>query len=310
MHKRTIGIAAGVLLLAGSGVLLTADTARTQSGGAKLVIGIYTPTVNFKNSAERLNYVKGLARSVSAATGAEVEGRSYTSLADLKKANPDFAILDAQCYATNMGRWELLARARVDGGNMRTWALYSSAGPNLGALEGKKLAYVKMGCSDNAFIYNAMLESEVGQKGYFSGLVGKPDLSGAVAEVASYKGAQGVFAPVGEHKGLTKVLDTGSIPTPAFVAMNSKLSKDVVDKTAKAVRGYGGEGAISGWTAPDDGPYKNLKRDMGKRVLRPVFAEPSPVRVEARDVIVTPATLDDAALTEIKQHFEAPPERL
>jgi hypothetical protein len=68
------------------------------------------------------------------------------------------------------------------------------------ALKGKKLAFVQMGCKDKEFMEHAMLESEVGLQ-FFSGQVGKPDIAGAVAEVASYKGAEAVFAPVGQQRG-------------------------------------------------------------------------------------------------------------
>jgi hypothetical protein len=37
---------------------------------------------------------------------------------------------------------------------------------------------------------------------------------------------------------------------------------------------------------------------------------PEPVRVEAKDVPVEPETLRDTALTEVRQHFERPPERM
>jgi hypothetical protein len=58
-----------------------------------------------------------------------------------------------------------------------------------------------------------MLDSEV-DPAFFAGRVGKPDITAAVAEVASYKGAAAVFAPVGSQKGLTKLFDTGSGAQP------------------------------------------------------------------------------------------------
>jgi hypothetical protein len=304
---RRLGIGAAVLVLAGLAIAGAARRADTQAAQAQLVVAIYTPTVEFANSAARLAYVQRLAKALEAATGAKVDGRSFTSLAQLKKAHPDFAIVDAQCYATNP-KWELLANAQIGGKNMRAWALYSSVGPDMQGLKGKKLSYVKMGCRDEEFVYHAMLESEVGDA-FFGGKVGKPDLAGAVAEVASYKGAQAVLAPVGTQKGLTKVFDTGAVPTPAFVQINTRLPAATVSKVSAAVVGFGGGGAIDGWQPGKQDGYAALRGRMRERLKRPTFATPTPVRVDATDVLLEPASLDQAAFTEIKQHFEVPADR-
>lgn len=280
---------------------------QTEENPEAMTIAIYTPTVEFPNSAARLAYVQGLAKAVAANTGVKVEGLAFTSLASLKKANPDFAILDAQCYATSL-RYRLLATGSIGGRPSRPWALFSSVGPTMQALQGKKLAFVQMGCRDKEFMENAMLDSEGGLS-FFSGQVGKPDLGGAVAEVVSYKGAEAVFAPVGQQKGLTKVFDTGSVPGPAFVQVNGKLSAGVVDKVARAVIGYGGGGAISGWSDGGRQAYEALDDRFKRRVKRGLFTAPSPMRVDAKDTLIEPTTLDEVALTDVKQHFEEPPPR-
>jgi len=308
MTKR-ITTASIVVLMAGFWLVADTHPGRTQAAGtpSALSIGIYTPTVEFKDAASRLQYVQRLAKAIEAATGASVNGKSYSSLGALKKAKPDFAIIDAQCYASN-SKWELLANGEVDGKGSRSWALFSRVGGGMPGLKGQKLAYVQMGCRDNDFIFNAMLESEVPQ-GHFSGRVGKQSLQGAVAQVASFKGAAAVFAPTDSGKGLTKVFDTGAVPGPAFVQMNGKLNSTVVAKVKKAVVGYGGGGAISGWGGANKKPYSSLQSRMGKRVKRPVFATPLVVRLGATNVIKTPGTLSETALTDVKQHFEEPPAR-
>jgi hypothetical protein len=308
--KKNFLLAASLGAIALVGVAAAVRRGESQAAPSKLVIGIYAPTVEFGTAQARVQYVQGLARSVASnlGSGTNVEAQSYASLGQLRKANVDFAIVDGQCYATNLG-WRLLASAQVGQGTTRSWALYSSVGPQMQALRGQKLAYVQMGCNDTGFIENAMLESEV-DKSFFSGLVGKPDLTAAVAEVASYKGAQAVFAPTGTQKGLTKVFDTGSVPNPAFVQMNSKLPESVVSKVQSTVVGYGGSGAISGWSDAAKGPFQSLAGRMGKVVKRGVFAEPTPVRVDAKDVLIEPESMRDTAFTEVKQHFERPPERL
>lgn len=239
---RKLAILATASLLATGGVVLATRTSSSQSAPSSLTVGIYAPTVEFGTSQQRLQYVQALAKAIESNSGVKTSAQSFASLGALKKANVDFAIVDGQCYATNSS-WKLLADANVGGGTTRTWGLYSSIGKEMQALRGKKLAYVQTGCSDDAFIDNAMLESEV-DPAHFGSRVGKPDLSAAIAEVASYKTAQAVFAPSGSAKGLTKLFDTGNVPNPAFVDFGGKLPPATVEKVSSAVLGYGGGGAI------------------------------------------------------------------
>ena len=306
-------VALAVLVVTGSRSIGQSPGAATRvaqagsSGPAKLTVAIYTPTIQFANSAARLSYVQGMAKAIAANTGIRVEGLSFTTLSKLIAAKPDFAIIDAQCYANNMN-WRLLANARVNGRTSRSWALYSRLGSQLADLRSKKLAFVKTGCGDTRFIENAMLESEL-DSGFFSDLVGKSNLSGAVAEVATYRGAHAVFAPSGSQKGLTKVFDSGAVPTPAFVQLDVKLSEAIAKKVKDAVVGYGASSAIDGWSADNDRAYRALRTRMGKRVKRGLFADPEPVRIDPKEVLVEPKTLDSIAMPELEQNFERPPER-
>jgi hypothetical protein len=310
MIMRKLLILASVTLLAAGGVVVATRTSSSQSAPASLTVGIYAPTVEFGTAQQRLQYVQALAKAIESKTGVKTKADSYASLSQLKKANVDFAIIDGQCYATN-GGWKLLADANIDGGTTRTWALYSSVGKDMQGLRGKKLAYVQTGCSDDNFIDNAMLESEV-DSAFFSKRVGKSDLTAAVAEVASYKGAQAVFAPSSASKGLTKVFDTTSVPNPAFVQVNTKLAASVVKQVESAVTGYGGGGAIDSWSSGSKGIYSSLDGKMGKSVKKGVLAAPEPVRFDAKDVLEEPKTLgvEDAAKTSVDQHFEKPAERM
>jgi hypothetical protein len=270
----------------------------------KITIGIYAPSVEFGAAQARLAYVQDLARAIEQATGVKTEAQSYANVAALKKDAVDFAIIDGMCYATNLG-WKLLATANIGGGTTRTWALYSSVGDSMQALKGKKLAFIGTGCNDAGFVDNAMLESEV-DPAFFGGRSAKPDLTAAIAEVASYKAAQAVFAPAGAGKGLTKVFDTAAVPNPAFVEISGKLPPAVVNTVAASVIGYGGAGAIAGWTKPARDIYIALAVRMGKVVKAGVFASADPVRIDARDALIEPPTLRDTAVVEVRHHFVRP----
>ena len=293
------------LLVIGAVLGGSAQLASAQSAPSKLTIGIYAPTVEFQTATARLAYVQGLAKAIEQSTGIKTEAQSYASLAALKKDNVDYAIVDGPCYATNLG-WRLLANASIGGSTTRTWALYSSVGDSMQALKGKKLAYIQMGCNDDGFVNNAMLESEV-DNGFFGARTGERDLTGAVAAVASYKSAQAVFAPSGAAKGLTKVFDTAAVPNPAFVEIASKANGTVTEKVAAAVVGYGGAGAISGWSRPSKDPYQAFAGRLGPVRKSGMFASPEPVRISSQEVLIDPSTLKDPAFVPVRHHFQRAP---
>ncbi|HPH64658.1 MAG TPA: hypothetical protein PLF40_02895 [Kofleriaceae bacterium] len=280
----------------------------TTAAPTKITIGIFAPSVEFDRAQARLAYAQGLAKAIESNTGIKTEAQSYASLAALKKDDVDFAIVDGLCVATNPG-WKLLANAQIGGGSARPWALFSGAGGDMQGLKGKKLAYVQMGCNDGAFVDNAMLNSEV-DANFFSARVGKGDLTAAVAEVASYKGAQAVFAPIGAQKGLTRVFETGMVPNPGFVALSSKVPAAIADKVGAAVVGYGGGGAIASWASPSRAPFSALDGQLRKNTKLPTFAAPDPVRFDSKDVLLDLATLKDTALTDVRQHFSRPTGRM
>lgn len=304
MRKWILGIAG---VGAALGVALVTARVESQPSGERLTVGIYAPTVEFGTAQARLAYIQGLAKAIESNTGVRTEGQSFASMAALKQANVDFAVLDGQCYAVN-GGYKLLATAEIGGETTRSWGLFASTGTDMQSLRGKKLAYVQTGCNDSAFIDHAMLESEV-DAGFFSARVGKGDLVAAVAEVASYKGAQAVFAPIGSQKGLTKVFDTGSVPNAAFVEMGD-VDAGLAARVASAVTGYGGSGVISGWSAGGKQGFQALAGRMTRSVKSGMFATPDAVRFDAKDVLVEPPTLSDTDLTPIRQHFSRPRGRM
>jgi len=271
----------------------------------KIRIGFYAPSVEFGTAQARLLYVQGLAKAIEQGTGIKTEAQSYGSIAALRADNIDYAIVDGPCYAINLG-WRLVANANIGGGVARPWALFSSAGDTMNALKGKKLAFVATGCDDAGFVDNAMLESEVDPT-FFGARLGEKDLTGAIADVTSYKTAQAVFAPVGSVKGLTKVFDTGSVPNPAFVELGAKIPAAIRDKVAAAVVGFGGGGgALTGWIKPNREPFQLLAGRLVRIVKAGVLATPEPVRVDSRDVLIDPTTLRDSATIAVRHYFIRP----
>ncbi len=286
-------------------IVMTGVASAQPAAPQKITIGIYAPTVEFGTAQARLAYVQGLAKAVEQNTGIKTEAQSFATIAALKKDNPDFAIVDGVCYSTNLG-WKLLANANIGGSTTRTWGLYTNAGDSVQALKGKKLAFVAAGCNDAGFVDNAMLESEV-DAGFFGARQGEKDLTAAIASVSSYKTAQAVFAPAGAAKGLNKLFDTANVPNPAFVEVGAKLPPGTSEKVAAAVIGYGGSGAISGWTKPAREPYQALAGRLAPVKKAGIFASPEPGRLDAKDVLVDPVSLKDPAYVAVRHHFVRPP---
>jgi hypothetical protein len=279
-------------------------TASAQTQPAQLNVAIYAPSASFSDSAARLAYVQGLAKAIQAKTGIPATGKAYVRYSDLMAAKPDFAIIDGQCVATkNPGT--LLAVAAIDGDTVQRWGLYTRSGDNFSSLKGKKLAYVKSGCRDEDFLDNVMLDSEIKTKGYFGGLVDKPDVAGAVAAVKDYKAADAVFAPSGASKGLSKLFDTGAVPNPGFVVTGKAVPTSVVDKVKDAVLSYGAGGGIDGWKGAQQAGYGGLAGRMGARVKKAVFAVPDVVKMDDQDVLVVPESQFEQA--SVEQHFWVPP---
>jgi len=292
-----------IKLFLASVVTLSSGAAFAQSAD-RLAVGIYAPSVEFGTAQARLTYVQGLAKAIGTSTGLRVEAQSYASLAALKKDNVDFAIIEGQCVATNLG-WKLVATANI-GGTSRPWALFTSGAADLPGLKGKKLAVINTGCNDAGFVDNAMLEGEV-DPSHFGARVGKLDLNAAVAEVASYKTAQAVFAPTSAGKGLTKLFDTGSVPNPAFVVVGAKLGAGQMEKVSAAVLGYSGGAGISGWVKPERNAYATFAARLSRVTKAGVLVAPELVRLDAKEVIAEPATLNDTATIDARHHFVRSP---
>jgi hypothetical protein len=203
----------------------------------------------------------------------------------------------------------VLASGRVGKSASRTWALYAREARNLSDLRGKRLVTVKSGCDDRRFVANALFESEV-PLGYFGAWAGKPDVKAAVAEVATLRGADAVFAPVGSGRGLRRLFAAAAIPGPALVQINGGLDGATATSIGRAVAAFGGRGPISGYAAGGGGSYTVLRRRMAGSTRRGVFADAPPVRFSPADVIADSAVPKDTELAPIDDLFETPPDRL
>lgn len=295
--KMIVGAVVAVAVMAAA-----APEAVAQKKPAELSVGIYAPSAAFPTSAARLSYVQGMAKAIEQKTGIPTKGQAFVRYTNLLKAKPDFAIIEGLCVVTKRPG-EVVAMAAIEGQTTMGWGLYTRSAKTLREVEGKDLAYVQTGCRDKEFVENAMLDGEVKQQ-FFGKLVARPDVSGAVAAVKDYKAAEAVFAPHGQAKGLNKLFDTGSMPTPAFVVMNEALPADVVGDVKATVLGYGAGGVIGGWRAASEQSYAGLNGQLRVRTKEPVFAMPDVVRLDVGDILMVPELKYDQVT--VSQHFWEP----
>ncbi len=287
------------LLCSGSALVL-ATAARARA--AELTVALYAPSMTFESSTARLEYVQNVAREVAAATGAPAIGRAFVRYDDLRKARPDVAIIDGLCLAERR-EGTLIAVAQVGGETAQRWALLARpelAPEGIGSLSRKRLAFVSTGCRDRDFLANALFEGEVALDG-FAGLVGRPDLAGAIAAVRDYKTADAVFAPVAAASGLVRVFESRAVPTAGCVVRDAALAKAV--RVALSRAGVGG--AIDGWRPASEGPYEALAARLLPHPKTPLFAAPARFRLALSEALVAPPLalepLDAARL------FQRPP---
>jgi len=281
---------------------LLAGRALAQPAPEQITVAMYAPAAAFADSSTRLAYIQGLAKAIQQKAGVPTTGKIFVRLGDLLAAKPDYAIVDGQCLAVHPPG-PILASAVAAGDTAQLWGLYARSGETLASLKGKKLVYVKTGCRDGDFLDNAMLDGELETQSFFSAVVEKTDVAGAVATVRDYKAADAVFAPAAQARGLSKVYDAGAVPNAGFVELKT-FPAALTDAVKNAVLAYGGGGGIEGWRAVAQASYSGLGGRMAARTKRPVFAVPDVVRLDDQDVLVLPASRYDQAT--VKQHFWEP----
>jgi hypothetical protein len=88
-----------------------------------------------------------------------------------------------------------------------------------------------------------------------------------------------------------------------FVEVAGKLPAATSEKVAAAVIGYGGSGAIGGWTKPSRDAYQALAGRLSPVKKAGMFATPELSRLEAKDVMIDPPSLKEPAYVAVRHHF-------
>ncbi len=173
--KKTVG------LFIVAAVFICGSPASTEAQ-KELTIGLYVPNGPLLSSSERSAYVRRLASAIQEKLGVPVRGKAFIRYGDLKRSKVDFAVIDGLCVAV-MKPGRVIATSTIQGKARTPWGLFSREKIGGAALKGKSISFVKTGCKDNAFIFHAMLRSNVGPN-YFSTKVAKASIGSAISQVS------------------------------------------------------------------------------------------------------------------------------
>jgi hypothetical protein len=275
-----------IAIIVGLGVGI-GGAAHAQPAGRELVIGLYAPSAPFPGTAQRLEFVRGLAEHVSAQIGRPVQGRVFAAAgalsAAIKGGEIQFAVLDAP-YAAEVGMpYDILAAAVRGDSAVTPWRLVAGPGVrSLADLRGKTIAMPGIGPRDGQFIANTLLDGEV-EPGFFGKIAPAPDALSAVTMVSVGR-AQAAFVPsaIDLPGGVRTVVTLDAIGWPMFVA-GPGVDRATADRVGRAVRTYSGSGTFTRFTSADAGRYRSI--DLGRPSRKGPMAVPPPARLNVRDIL-------------------------
>jgi hypothetical protein len=297
-----LGVAVKKLVIFGSLLL----TSVVSADAKQLRIALYAPNAPFASGIARAEFVSRLAQQITSVTGLPAKADAFARSSDLEKAiaskQVDFAVLDGVYLAQKGVPYGCMATATVGGETSPKWGLFTSVA-SVKELQGKKLSMASTGGRDEDFVSNGLFDGEVSVKKFFTGVPKAPDLASAVQSVTLGK-AEAVFAPESMGKGMKNVFDVGRIPNAAFCEVGAGLPNDLVAKVKQAVLSHGAVGALDGWKASDNGPYRALAGRLSSKSKRPLMAEPNSVKLDELDVLVAPQA--EAQLPDLKTQFWYP----
>jgi hypothetical protein len=267
-------------LLAIAALLSLPGSARADD--ETLTIGMYAPATPFASSTAARAWLEELARAVGKETDRRVTFRVHFRYADLVRAKPHIAVIDARCVvAKKPGK--VFAMAVVRNGVHQGWGLWGPKGSSVKKLKGAKVAHDTTDCRDRDVLAHNILASEL-PLSYFGALISTktPEL----AADAVGKSASAAFLPdeLARSRGLEQLFDGDHLPTPALVIMRPLDSK-TERGLEKAVTGFRSKRLIRRFVSGGRSRYSALAARMKKRRKQPALAGPGHYRLPAADMV-------------------------
>jgi hypothetical protein len=274
-----------VVLLA---VLLAAPLARAQRQGEpsspELILGVYVPETGIATIGEKAKLVSSLAQSLSQALAQPVVGRSYAKAEDLVRdaSNLSFVVIDAPIALTPGLPFSVLAVAKHRGRLETRLCVYATeAIASAAALDGKRLAYPRLGPVTNALLDNFLFER------FFSVSrtirVPVPDAASALTAVRVGKAdaavlTEAAFAVLGGGSDLRCIVMSRELPLVVFGKGAKSLGAHVVARASAAMVVFSAPSiGIDGFARAEEAVLSRLERHLTRGFgLEPSVPEPRP----------------------------------
>ncbi|MCA9668929.1 MAG: PhnD/SsuA/transferrin family substrate-binding protein [Myxococcales bacterium] len=242
-----------------------------------LVVGMFCPSLAFKNTAARVRFVNRVATLISQKVGAPVSGQVFATPAvlDRRLANGAVQIVLAEpaYLAARLKRLKVVAIATSSGRSRQPWSLVTSKPMTLAQLKGKVVAIPRLG-GGRSIVANYMFYGELGPK--YLKLIEVPNTEAALATLRVGR-SEAALIPSRSAGGLTKVLTTRSMPMPALAVLKAKVALGNGIRAAVA-RLVASQLGIDGWRGASGASVRVVSSRTRKT---PIL---SPIRLHAIDL--------------------------
>jgi hypothetical protein len=275
-----------VTALPAAALLAASSSAQPAQPGRPLTIAVFAPGAAFKGPYDLFAFGDGLAAFVGKETGLKVKSVAFAKPrqleAAIRRGEVHFAVLDPLYLARR--RHKVLAAATVDGKPQQRWALYLAAGNRSCSLRGLRLAVVKAAGQDLAFVERVLFGCALRPGRFFGAVKGLRDAGNAVSAV---KLGRADCAPVPESTAwrLRRLHGLGWVVTPGFAQIDRGLPARVVTAVTAAVLRFRTAGALDGFKAADERPYRQLAARLASPGPRPPPVAPEPLQLGLGEVL-------------------------
>ncbi|MFA5624161.1 MAG: hypothetical protein WC966_03750 [Bradymonadales bacterium] len=249
-----------VLLLLSLAFCVTPSLASAQS----YVVAIFAPSIDFKDGAERNEYVSKVAAAFSRATGLSWNGQAFARASDFEsaRANVDVVIVDSDYYISKLSGLTPLAMLSGSSGVSRRMHLIAKKGASdkLYNYRGKRLVLVSGSGQNKKFLEATALANEASLGSYFGSVDEARDVRSALNAVELGK-ADLTLAYDGYASGFTNVYTSPSVGLPVIALSSSRISGATLEKLKSAAKGLGisASSIISSSSAYSAGEAANMR---------------------------------------------------
>ena len=251
-----------------------------------LVVGLYTPNLDFADGVARNGYVSKVADALSSGTGDTWSGRAYARRGDfesaLKSGELDVVVVDPAWFGARGGTLKAVASLTASGRSARAMYVFVKPGSatSIHQLKGQRIAIPDVPLMDD-LLTGDVLGGEVDAGSFFGAVDRVKDVRAARNAVELDK-ADAFLAWDGYGDGFAALYSTADVPLPV-VAIAGKLGSSTESEIRSAVRGMSASGAnlVSGASSYSSSDMRRFKAAASRkqRTRRPELMAPADIEL-------------------------------